>query len=258
MNLTSEKDFNRYIDLLDQHIERVVSAGKAAHQYMKPNSVLLSKGLVMYSGLLNDSDQLLLASEIMNTRPSDAKRKDSIAVNVGGISQIILPTIIKLVLSHFRSRLDEVKAEMYLNTYRQHLTIAPGDDDIQAVLHRDTFFPAFKYWYFPMDVTAGAFIYAEYSAELSDQRLKWEEEQVDMIRSGVVESWRGIGHAQGSFRTNDQELTEMGLTAAPVNVPADTLVVVNVFGFHARGAVEAPADRLALSGSIRFKRPFEI
>ena len=160
---------------------------------------------------------------------------------------MILPIIVRLVQSHFRHRLAEVENLIRLTAYRQHLAISPGDGDHQAHLHRDTFFPALKFFYFPEDVTEGAIIYVDNSPKLTQERLEWEAAQVEIVRNHIVEPWREPGHRAGSFRVSDAELTGMGLTATPVNVPGDTLVVVNVFGFHARGAVEAPVDRLSLS-----------
>lgn len=256
MNNTSAKDFNRFHELLDQHMDRVTAAYEAARQYMQPSTLLLSKGIVMYSGILSAPNRAILAAEIRNTRPGDAKRKDSLVVDRGGASCDAMHTIEGLVLAHFRSRQSDVVDEMTRNSYLQHLAMEPGDDDIQKVLHRDTFFPALKYWYFPEEVTDGAFVYAPHSPELTEKRLAWERRMVQLVRSGQVEPWRGAGHAEGSFRVAQCEMAAMGLEAAPVPVPADTLVIANVFGFHRRGDVSAPVSRLSISGSIRFKQPF--
>lgn len=250
------KDFTRFPELFDCWMDRMIRAHEAAQFYFVPGCELLEHGLFFFNGLLDGPERTILSHEILNTRPGDAKRVDSLAVNVGGVTRSLLPAILKRVQSFFRSRHMDVQREISGNTYRQHLTMHPDDGDIQRVLHCDTFFPALKYWYFPEAVEDGAFVYTEYSPIITEKRLAWTQAQVEAIRAGKVEKWRGKSHAQGSLRISEAELADLGLTSAPVTVPGDTLVVANVFGFHARGPVSGPVERAAVSGSVRFKNPF--
>ena len=49
----------------------------------------------------------------------------------------------------------------------------------------------------------------------------------------------------------------MGTTPKLFSVPANTLVVANVFGFHRRGHTEEQVVRDAVHGSVRVSNPFE-
>lgn len=256
MRDNNAKDFNKFPELFDCYMDRLIRAHAAATAYFKPDCELLTRGLYFFNGLLAAPRRAILSQEIRNTRAGDAKRPDSIAMSVGGVTRDLLPAILKRVQSFFRSRLQDVQQQIEANTYRQHLVMAPGDGDIQRVLHCDTFFPALKYWYFPEPVDDGAFVYAENSPVLTEKRLEWHQAQVEKVRAGQVEEWRGAGHAEGSFRISGRELADLGLCEAPVRVPGDCLVVANVFGFHRRGDVSGPVSRLAVSGSVRFKNPF--
>jgi hypothetical protein len=148
------------------------------------------------------------------------------------------------------------------NTFIQRLQNSPNNNDVQKVMHMDTFFITVKFWLFPEDVTIddGPFCYVAKSNILTDKRKDWMRRQWTDIIDGKIDPQRTHGHAEGSLRVFDEELIEMGFdpkaTAHPVK--ANTLVIANTFGFHARGEVSNTVIRQAIHGSIRLSQPFEI
>ncbi|AKJ32206.1 phytanoyl-CoA dioxygenase family protein [Caldimonas brevitalea] len=129
----------------------------------------------------------------------------------------------------------------------------PGAPDPQTHLHADTFHPTVKAWYFLTDVRAdeGAFCYVPGSHRLSDERLAWERE-LSLIAHRHPDRYT----ARGSFRIAPDALARLGLPAPRLfDVPANTLVVADTFGFHARGPSVRPSMRIELWGYGR-RNPF--
>jgi len=148
------------------------------------------------------------------------------------------------------------------NTFVQRLQNSPDNNDVQKIMHMDTFFPTVKFWFFPQDVTIddGPFCYVPKSNILTDKRKEWMRKQWEDIIDGKVDPRRTYGHAEGSLRVFDEELIEMGFDpeCKVYPVKANTLVIANTFGFHARGEVSNTVIRQAIHGSIRLSKPFEI
>jgi len=108
-----------------------------------------------------------------------------------------------------------------------------GPPDPQTSLHADTFHPTVKAWLFLTDVAAdaGPFTYIPGSHRLTPERLTWEWRTSLAARDSPDGETR-----QGSFRIQPAELAAMGLPEPRIfAVPANTLVVADTFGFHARG-----------------------
>ncbi len=108
-----------------------------------------------------------------------------------------------------------------------------GPVDPQTRLHADTFHPTVKAWLFLTDVAedAGPFTYVPGSHRLTDARLRWERRMSSNARQSPVAENR-----EGSFRIDPGELATLGLPQPlALAVPANTLVVADTFGFHARG-----------------------
>jgi hypothetical protein len=128
-----------------------------------------------------------------------------------------------------------------------------GPRDPQTLFHSDTFHSTSKAWYFLTDVAedGGPFTYVPGSHRMTPARLAWEHEQ-----SLTALTDRNRHHAHGSFRVPDDLLQDLGY-GAPVRlaVPANTLVVADTHGFHARAVSEKPTTRLGLYGSLR-SNPF--
>jgi hypothetical protein len=108
-----------------------------------------------------------------------------------------------------------------------------GPPDPQTFLHADTFHPTVKAWLFLTDVAAdqGAFTYVPGSHRLTPQRLAWERHMRVSARLSADADVR-----DGSFRIDHAELPALGCgRPRSFAVPANTLVVADTFGFHARG-----------------------
>ena len=110
---------------------------------------------------------------------------------------------------------------------------AEGPDDPQLQLHSDTFHPSLKAWFFLTDVEEAErpLTYVAGSHRLTPQRLEWEKRRSEtVLADGDRLSQRG------SFRIAADELGALGLPP-PTRfcVPANTLVVADTCGFHARG-----------------------
>lgn len=130
----------------------------------------------------------------------------------------------------------------YIQTIVGGCTEAPPDPQIQ--LHSDTFHPSMKAWLFLTDVGPDdrPLTYVAGSHRLTPERADWE------YRKSLVVASSGDRLSQrGSFRIAPQELAELNLPE-PTHfaVPANTLVVADTCGFHAR----ANSDRVTVRVEI--------
>ncbi len=127
-----------------------------------------------------------------------------------------------------------------------------GNPDIQRDFHRDTFFNAVKFWYFlePVRDEDGPFVYVPTSHKLTSARLAWEDARAAAaVEASCAGDTGGMG---GAFRISRSEIAQLGLPdPLTYAVPANTLVIANVFGFHRRGDGEPGTKRLALYGNHR-------
>jgi hypothetical protein len=130
----------------------------------------------------------------------------------------------------------------YVQTILSHVRDAKPDP--QTDLHADTFHPTVKAFYFLTDVAEdeGPFVYVPGSHRLTPERLAWEAElSVKVGASGDRLS------ARGSFRASREELERMGFSAPRAfAVPANSLVVADTVGFHARGLSVRPSVRVEI------------
>ena len=166
----------------------------------------------------------------------------------------------ELILSHINAdHLDDAHIKFRRNTFVQRVDNKPDDGDVQKVFHTDIFFPAIKYWYFPSEVKQeyGPFQYVENSVDLTEKLLDFYYEQSILISEDKWDRSRDKSHREGSMRILNEEIDKLGLKRRSVPVKANTLVVANVGGFHARGHCTVPHIRNAVHGSIRIDRPFE-
>jgi hypothetical protein len=120
---------------------------------------------------------------------------------------------------------------------------ADGSDvDPQTLLHADTFHPTAKAWLFLADVEPdeGPFCYVLGSHRLTPARLAFERAQCQLAARSPIRDVR-----EGSFRVSAEQLAAMGLPPpTQLAVPANTLVVADTFGFHARGPALRPCKRV--------------
>lgn len=120
---------------------------------------------------------------------------------------------------------------VHLQSILQHAQTGPRDP--QTYTHADTFHPTVKAWLYLTDVAedAGPLSYVAGSHRLTPARLEWERRMSLDAAQSEDEDTR-----QGSFRIDEAGLAELGLQAPRrLAVPANTLIVADTFGFHARG-----------------------
>jgi hypothetical protein len=129
---------------------------------------------------------------------------------------------------------------VWVQSILRHACSGPADP--QTFLHADTFHPTVKAWLFLTDVAedAGPFTYVPGSHRLTAQRLEWER-----CMSLSARNSPNVEDRQGSFRIDPAELASLGLPQPRTfAVPANTLIVADTFGFHARGPSERPSLRV--------------
>lgn len=125
--------------------------------------------------------------------------------------------------------------------------------DPQSVLHADTFHPTAKGWLFLQDVQddEGPLSYVLGSHILTPERLAWEKEK--SIQASLSTERM---HRAGSFRITEQELRHLGLPM-PIRftVPANTMIIADTSGFHARCPSLKPSHRVEIHALLR-RNPF--
>ena len=127
----------------------------------------------------------------------------------------------------------------YIQTILSHVREAQPDP--QTNLHADTFHPSIKAWFFLTDVAEdeGPFVYVPGSHLMTEKRIAWERE-MSIKAADNTDKYS----ARGSFRIKPEELPRLGLGAPRAfAVPANTLVVADTVGFHARGFSARPSRR---------------
>ncbi len=129
----------------------------------------------------------------------------------------------------------------YVQTILARKFEAPADP--QLTLHSDTFQPTVKAWLFLTDVAEdeGPFVYVPGSHLLTPKRLDWEWKQSIVARDAERLT------ARGSFRIERDALDALGLPGPKsFAVPANTLIVADTSGFHARGASTQATTRVEI------------
>lgn len=128
-----------------------------------------------------------------------------------------------------------------------------GPPDPQTDLHTDTFHPTVKAWLFLTDVEPDAmpFVYVPGSHRLTPQRLEWERRMSIAASSETSNAPEKLVRAIAPTM-----LSELGLPPPrAISVPANTLVVADTFGFHARGPSTRPTTRVEIWAMGR-RNPF--
>ncbi|HWI87531.1 MAG TPA: phytanoyl-CoA dioxygenase family protein [Sphingomonas sp.] len=136
----------------------------------------------------------------------------------------------------------DVEPLTYIQSILTHRRDAPPDPQTQ--LHADTFHPTVKAWLFLTDVAAdeGPLTYVAGSHRRDPARMKWEGK-----RSLGARDDADILSGRGSLRIDENDLAELGLPKPTVfAVKANTLVVADTSGFHARGPALRPSTRVEI------------
>ena len=154
--------------------------------------------------------------------------------------------------------LDTTNRLLKANTFFQKVIVMPKHNDIQTILHSDTFFPAFKFWYFPMKVNEddSPFAYCRGTHRISTKRLELDNEN---LLDANLERGKGISlyHKEGSIRSTENEITQLGSKREKICNLENTLIIANVFGYHARSFAEKTTSRISIHGSLRYTNPFK-
>jgi hypothetical protein len=130
----------------------------------------------------------------------------------------------------------------YIQTILAHVN--DNDPDPQTSLHADTFHATVKAWFFLTDVVEdeGPFVYVPGSHRMTPERLAWEKTR--SIHAGRELDFLS---SRGSLRIQEEELGTLNLPAPRAfAVPANTLVVADTSGFHARGPSLRPSTRVEI------------
>jgi hypothetical protein len=131
--------------------------------------------------------------------------------------------------------------------------VAEGPPDPQLELHSDTFQPSMKAWLFLTDVPEDGrpLTYVAGSHRLSEARIAWERR-----RSVEIKEKDDRLSQRGSLRISPEELPGLGLPQPThFSVPANTLVVIDTCGFHARASSTRPTMRAEIWAYCR-RSPF--
>jgi hypothetical protein len=119
-----------------------------------------------------------------------------------------------------------------------------GPTDPQTRFHADTFHSSVKAWLFLEDVPedGSPFVYVAGSHRLTPRRLAWEKQA-----SIVASQSNDFEASRGSLRVSIEQLRALGY-AEPRRfaVPANTLIVAETLGFHARDRSSHPTVRVEL------------
>jgi hypothetical protein len=130
----------------------------------------------------------------------------------------------------------------YIQTILPHRFDAPPDP--QLSLHADTFHATVKAWLFLTDVEEdeGPFVYVPGSHRMTPERLEWEK-QISIGAAGTACRLT----SRGSFRIDEGALAALNLPPPRrFAVPANTLVVADTSGFHARGPSRSAGSRVEI------------
>lgn len=139
----------------------------------------------------------------------------------------------------------------YIQTIISHC--GDGGPDPQETIHADSFHASMKAWLFlnPVRAEDGPFTYVRGSHRYTPARLDWEYRR--SLRDPVSIDRLS---ARGSPRAGPEDLAEMGYGAPEgLAVPANTLVVADTGGFHARGAAQQAGERVEIWSYSR-RNPF--
>ncbi len=127
-----------------------------------------------------------------------------------------------------------------------------GKSDPQTSMHIDTFHPTMKAWLFLYDVTEddGPLAYVPGSHRRTARREAWER-RISVERSDPKSARRG-----GALRITKPDLARLRANRQKrFAVPANTLIVADTHGFHARRPSQQPSTRIEIWAFSR-RNPF--
>jgi hypothetical protein len=201
-----------------------------------------------------------LASELQGfaTRAGEFKEGDAITRRIPLTRENLrkLPACARLLehpqfrgLTRYVSSFDSAPFVFIQTIFTQ---VDEGQPDPQTSMHIDTFHPTMKAWLFLQDVAEedGPFAYAPGSHRRSKRREAWERRQ--SIRASDPKTHK----KGGAFRITKPEMARLGFPKPKrFAVPANTLVVADTYGFHARRRSTRPSMRVEIWAYSR-RNPF--
>lgn len=219
------------------------------------------QGFIAIENFLPDARFTALRAKILSTKfpAREMLQGDTITRRIAVDSRFMaaIPEVRELIgsqrwrgLVRYVSSFD-IEPLYYVQTILPHRAKAPPDP--QTNLHADTFHPTMKAWYFLEDVAddEGPLTYVPGSHRLTPARLAWEREMSLRAPGGLDRL-----SSRGSFRIEASQLASLGLgPARRFAVPANTLVVVDTNGFHARAQSQRPGKRIEIWAYSR-RNPF--
>jgi len=156
--------------------------------------------------------------------------------------------LVRYVSSHYGQPLITLQT-ILVNPKESH----NRGNDPQTRVHSDTFHPTAKAWLFLTDVEEedGPFSYVAGSHKPTEERYIWEKNiSIDWDKPENKYS------SGGSMRINVEELEKLGYPKpTPMIVKANTLIVADTYGFHARCPSEKATVRIEIYSSLR-RNPF--
>ena len=229
--------------------------------------VLDKEGVVIFPNFLGDSlfkrvRQELEVKENENIG-SLSKNKSSLLSSKefkeSAVSKVFLSKEFAAFIAYLTGYPFETTQKMLCeSTFFQKVIVSPGRSDVQTILHSDTFFPAFKFWYFPREVgqADSPFSYCKGTHLLTAERLVFDYKNA---LDAILDRSKGISidHREGSFRATDNEIIQLSSRRSKICSPENTLVIANVFGYHARSFAEKSTSRISIHGSLRYTNPFQ-
>lgn len=139
----------------------------------------------------------------------------------------------------------------YIQTIVSH--VGGNDPDPQEVMHADSFHSSLKSWLFlnPVAAEDGPFSYVRGSHRFTAERLEWERQR-SLADPKAIDRLS----ARGSPRVSAKDLAAMKLPPMEgLPLPANSLVVADTVGFHARGASARAGERVEIWSYAR-RNPF--
>lgn len=218
-------------------------------------------GFILKENFLSDFDFAQLKQELLTTaletretlQGDTVTRRmalDDVALNQVPVTKALLNSARWKGLINYVGSF-KVQPMYYVQVILSH--VRKANPDPQTHLHSDTFHPSVKAWLFLTDVAEdeGPFVYVPGSHHVNEARLEWEHQKALSITPNTHAMTR-----RGSFRIKQDELASMGYAEPKAfAVKANTLVVADTYGFHARGKSAHETMRIELWAYAR-RNPF--